>query len=78
MLSTHELPDRVHPIYSSAFRSPLSSLVTRQGTEPRRRAAESSTSKLWSLTWPVPPRNILLVKKLHVPLVRSSLITFAK
>ncbi|KAK8029552.1 poly(p)/ATP NAD kinase [Apiospora rasikravindrae] len=38
----------------------------------------SSTSSLLSLEWPVPPRNILIMPKLHAPPVIASTIEFAK
>ncbi|RPB11525.1 ATP-NAD kinase [Morchella conica CCBAS932] len=57
VLSTDELPERVHPLFS---KSP------------------AATSKLWNLTWPKEPRNILLVKKQNVPFVRTAMIELAK
>ncbi|KAI1767987.1 ATP-NAD kinase [Hypoxylon sp. FL1150] len=42
---------------------------------PRYR--ESSTSSLLSLQWPEPPRNILIIPKLHNPKVTASAISFA-
>ncbi|KAI0160090.1 ATP-NAD kinase [Hypoxylon sp. FL1284] len=42
---------------------------------PRYR--ESSTSSLLSLQWPEPPRNILIIPKLHNPIVTTSAISFA-
>ncbi|KAH8148033.1 uncharacterized protein LAJ45_07797 [Morchella importuna] len=59
VLSTDELPERVHPLFS----------------KPESPAA---TSKLWNLTWPKEPRNILLVKKQNVPFVRTAMIELAK
>ncbi|KAK8137188.1 NADH kinase pos5 [Apiospora sp. TS-2023a] len=38
----------------------------------------SSTSSLLSLEWPVPPRNVLIMPKLHAPPVIASTIEFAK
>ncbi|KAI1653969.1 ATP-NAD kinase [Daldinia decipiens] len=38
---------------------------------------ESSTSSLLSLQWPEPPRNILIIPKLHAPKVTASAISFA-
>ncbi|KAK7912174.1 NADH kinase pos5 [Apiospora marii] len=38
----------------------------------------SSTSSLLSLEWPVPPRNILIMPKLHAPPVIASTVEFAK
>lgn len=38
----------------------------------------SNTSELLSLQWPVPPRNILMVKKQGVPVVTQSLVEYAK
>ncbi|KAJ9133814.1 NADH kinase POS5 [Pleurostoma richardsiae] len=39
---------------------------------------ESPTTSLLSLHWPRPPRNILLVPKLHAPEVTLSAVAFAK
>ncbi|TPX12894.1 uncharacterized protein E0L32_006774 [Thyridium curvatum] len=39
---------------------------------------ESSSSSLLSLHWPQPPRNILLMPKLHAPHVTVSAVAFAK
>ncbi|KAK6951534.1 hypothetical protein Daesc_006055 [Daldinia eschscholtzii] len=38
---------------------------------------ESSASSLLSLHWPEPPRNILIIPKLHAPKVTASALTFA-
>ncbi|KAK8079283.1 hypothetical protein PG994_003090 [Apiospora phragmitis] len=38
----------------------------------------SSTSSLLSLEWPVPPRNVLIMPKLHAPPVIASAVEFAK
>ncbi|KAI1390452.1 ATP-NAD kinase [Hypoxylon trugodes] len=38
---------------------------------------ESSTSSLLSLQWPEPPRNILIIPKLHAPKVTVSALSFA-
>lgn len=38
---------------------------------------ESPTSSLLSLQWPEPPRNILIIPKLHVPKVTESALAFA-
>lgn len=38
----------------------------------------SSTSSLLSLEWPVPPRNVLIMPKLHAPPVIASTVGFAK
>jgi len=42
------------------------------------RYEESPTSSLLSLHWPQPPRNILLIPKLHAPKVTLSAVAFAK
>jgi len=42
------------------------------------RYEESPTSSLLSLHWPQPPRNILLIPKLHAPQVTLSAVAFAK
>jgi NADH kinase len=42
------------------------------------RYEESATSSLLSLHWPQPPRNILLIPKLHAPKVTLSAVAFAK
>lgn len=42
------------------------------------RYKESPTSSLLSLQWPEPPRNILIIPKLHAPQVTISAIAFAK
>jgi NADH kinase len=39
---------------------------------------DSATSSLLSLHWPEPPRNILLIPKLHAPQVVRSAVAFAK
>lgn len=39
---------------------------------------ESATSSLLSLHWPQPPRNILMIPKLHAPQVTVSAVAFAK
>ncbi|KAI0470757.1 ATP-NAD kinase [Xylariaceae sp. FL0804] len=39
---------------------------------------ETSASSLLSLHWPRPPRNILIIPKLHAPHVTQSAIAFAK
>ncbi|KAK0652848.1 ATP-NAD kinase-like domain-containing protein [Cercophora newfieldiana] len=39
---------------------------------------QTSTSSLLSLQWPRPPRNILLMPKLHAPKVTLSAVEFAK
>ncbi|KAI1437391.1 ATP-NAD kinase-like domain-containing protein [Xylaria sp. CBS 124048] len=39
---------------------------------------ETSTSSLLSLQWPEPPRNILVIPKLHSPQVIQSAVSFAK
>ncbi|KAK1756956.1 ATP-NAD kinase-like domain-containing protein [Echria macrotheca] len=39
---------------------------------------QTSTSSLLSLQWPRPPRNILLMPKLHAPKVTVSAVEFAK
>ncbi|KAI9677408.1 MAG: NADH kinase pos5 [Caeruleum heppii] len=44
----------------------------------RPRYEDSANTELLSLSWPSPPRNILLVKKEGVPSVTASLIDFAK
>ncbi|OTA98327.1 hypothetical protein M426DRAFT_326066 [Hypoxylon sp. CI-4A] len=41
------------------------------------RYKQTSTSSLLSLQWPEPPRNILVIPKLHAPKVTSSAIAFA-
>ncbi|KAI1377038.1 ATP-NAD kinase [Hypoxylon crocopeplum] len=38
---------------------------------------QSSTSSLLSLQWPEPPRNILIIPKLHAPKVTASALSFA-
>lgn len=43
---------------------------------PRYR--DSPTSSLLSLEWPEPPRNVLIIPKLHAPHVIASTIEFAK
>ncbi|KAI8624709.1 mitochondrial NADH kinase [Xylariaceae sp. FL1651] len=43
---------------------------------PRYR--DSPTSSLLSLHWPEPPRNILIIPKLHAPQVTLSAVSFAK
>jgi NADH kinase len=42
------------------------------------RYKESPTSSLLSLQWPEPPRNILIIPKLHAPQVIISAVAFAK
>ncbi|KAH9884267.1 ATP-NAD kinase [Xylariomycetidae sp. FL2044] len=39
---------------------------------------QTSASSLLSLQWPEPPRNILIIPKLHAPHVQDSAIAFAK
>ncbi|KAI0449748.1 ATP-NAD kinase-like domain-containing protein [Xylaria acuta] len=39
---------------------------------------ESPTSSLLSLQWPEPPRNVLIIPKLHAPQVTTSAVSFAK
>ncbi|KAI1330178.1 mitochondrial NADH kinase [Xylariaceae sp. FL0255] len=39
---------------------------------------DSPTSSLLSLQWPEPPRNILIIPKLHAPKVTDSAVEFAK
>ncbi|KAI1396838.1 ATP-NAD kinase [Hypoxylon fuscum] len=38
---------------------------------------ESSTSSLLSLQWPEPPRNVLIIPKLHAPKITASALSFA-
>ncbi|KAI1262232.1 mitochondrial NADH kinase [Xylariaceae sp. FL1019] len=42
------------------------------------RYKDSPTSSLLSLQWPEPPRNILIIPKLHAPKVTMSAVEFAK
>ncbi|KAI0157407.1 mitochondrial NADH kinase [Xylariaceae sp. FL1272] len=42
------------------------------------RYKDSSTSSLLSLQWPEPPRNVLIIPKLHAPKVTLSAVEFAK
>ncbi|CAJ2510532.1 Uu.00g133410.m01.CDS01 [Anthostomella pinea] len=39
---------------------------------------QTATSSLLSLQWPEPPRNVLIIPKLHAPQVTESAIDFAK
>ncbi|RPB04041.1 ATP-NAD kinase [Choiromyces venosus 120613-1] len=39
---------------------------------------KTANSKLSILTWPTPPRNVLIVKKRHVPVVRGALVSLAR
>ncbi|KAI1076672.1 ATP-NAD kinase [Whalleya microplaca] len=44
----------------------------------RPKYKETQTSSLLSLQWPEPPRNVLIIPKLHAPKVIESAVAFAK
>jgi len=62
---------------ASPIRKDVLSLI-HLGDRRRPAFAKTANSKLSSLTWSAPPRNLLIVKKRHVFIVRSALISLAR
>ncbi|KAI0003588.1 ATP-NAD kinase [Xylariaceae sp. FL0662B] len=81
----HRLRHRLRPLFQHGTRSFSATPSRREILDvsilPNRilpKYKESQTSSLLSLQWPEPPRNVLIIPKLHAPRVLESAVSFAR
>ncbi|KAI1822766.1 ATP-NAD kinase-like domain-containing protein [Xylaria intraflava] len=74
------LPPPLHLARSFSATACVHEILDISALPPRvaPRYNESPTSSLLSLQWPEPPRNVLIIPKLHAPQVTMSAVSFAK
>ena len=82
--STTSLPDHIVPtlrqnMQSSSSPPPTFPFLTPELVPPRPSYEEMSPAgKVFKLTWPTNPRNILIVKKRRDEKVRNAAVSFAR